>query len=156
MNEAFLRSYASTYVTLYHKISRSWVILGDAFQKKKCVLLDGKYNIYETTKYLTIKRTVLLLTLKLLDPQLDKKFPCVSRKPQVCYWFHKRSPLVPILHQIILVTPSRRICHTQRRLNLCNKTMNGSKGTRIHNSMRRVGLCSTVPRQTLGPVQPSI
>jgi len=29
--------------------------------------------------------------------------------------------------------------------------MNGSKDTKIHNSIRGVGLCSTVPRQTLGP-----
>ena len=85
MNKAFLRRYASTYVTLYYKVSRSWVILGDAFQEKKYVLLDAKYDIYETTNYVTNETTVLLLTLKVLEPQLDKKLPCVSWKSQVCY-----------------------------------------------------------------------
>jgi hypothetical protein len=83
MSKAFLRRYASTYVTLYHKMSRSRVISGGRFSGgKKQVLLDGKYDIYETTKYLTNKRTVLLT---LLDTQLVKKFPCVSYKPQFCY-----------------------------------------------------------------------
>jgi hypothetical protein len=35
------------------------------------------------------------------------------------------------------------------------KTANSSKDTKTQNSMRGVDLYSTVPRQTLGPVEPS-
>ena len=115
ISKAFLRSYASTriYATLYHKMSRRRVILGGRFSEETLRLIGRKIRYL---RVLNQQTTFLLLTLFYL--QLDKKFPCVSCNPQVCYWVHKRSPLVPILHQIILVTPSRRICYTQRRLKL--------------------------------------